>query len=89
MEIGGHTSRLGLAESEDGIHFARRPEPSLPADDSEKAANGREASRTPASLKRRRNYVLTYTQWNRQTYSVGIATSPDLLHWTKSVRISP
>ena len=28
-------------------------------------------------------YVLTYTQWNRMTYSVGIATSPDLEHWTK------
>jgi len=28
-------------------------------------------------------YVLTYTQWNRVTYSVGIATSPDLVHWTK------
>ena len=28
-------------------------------------------------------YVLTYTQWNRKTYSVGIATSPDLTHWTK------
>jgi lysophospholipase L1-like esterase len=28
-------------------------------------------------------YVLTYTQWNRATYSVGIATSRDLMHWTK------
>jgi len=28
-------------------------------------------------------YVLTYTQWNRKTYSVGIATSRDLTHWTK------
>ncbi len=28
-------------------------------------------------------YILTYTQWNRTTYSIGIATSPDLLHWTK------
>src|ERR1041385_4555631 len=26
-EIGGHTSRLGLAESSDGLHFRRRPEP--------------------------------------------------------------
>jgi predicted GH43/DUF377 family glycosyl hydrolase len=28
-------------------------------------------------------YVLTYTQWNRKTYSVGMATSSDLTHWTK------
>ena len=29
MGIGLHTSRLGLAESGDGIHFTRRPEPVL------------------------------------------------------------
>lgn len=28
-------------------------------------------------------YALAYTQWNRKTYSVGIATSRDLTHWTK------
>jgi predicted GH43/DUF377 family glycosyl hydrolase len=28
-------------------------------------------------------YVLTCTQWSRITYSIGIATSPDLQHWTK------
>src|SRR6266700_92748 len=27
MDIGMHTSRLGLAESEDGIHFTRRADP--------------------------------------------------------------
>jgi hypothetical protein len=27
MEIGSHTSRLGLAESEDGVHFTRRADP--------------------------------------------------------------
>ena len=29
MGIGLHTSRLGLAESADGVHFTRRPEPVL------------------------------------------------------------
>jgi predicted GH43/DUF377 family glycosyl hydrolase len=28
-------------------------------------------------------YVLTYTQWNRQATDIGIATSTDLIHWTK------
>ena len=28
-------------------------------------------------------YVMTYTQWNQKTYTIGVATSPDLLHWTK------
>jgi predicted GH43/DUF377 family glycosyl hydrolase len=85
MEIGGHTSRLGLAESEDGIHFARRPEPVFfPADDSEKAREWTGGVEDPRIVEAEDGtYVLTYTQWNRQTYSVGIATSPDLLHWTK------
>src|ERR1044071_6142506 len=29
QQIGGHTSRLGLAESSDGLHFTRRPTPVL------------------------------------------------------------
>jgi predicted GH43/DUF377 family glycosyl hydrolase len=30
-------------------------------------------------------YVITYTQWarDRGTYTIGVATSPDLHHWTK------
>ena len=37
MRIGMHTSRLGLAESDDGVTFRRRPEPVLyPDNDSEK-----------------------------------------------------
>src|ERR1700756_3582793 len=38
MQIGGHTSRLGLAESKDGIHFTRLGEPVFyPANDDQKA----------------------------------------------------
>src|ERR1700727_2390459 len=38
MQIGMHTSRLGLAESDDGIHFMRRPEPVFyPAEDGQKS----------------------------------------------------
>src|SRR5439155_999393 len=29
QQIGGHTSRLGLAESNDGVHFTRRATPVL------------------------------------------------------------
>jgi predicted GH43/DUF377 family glycosyl hydrolase len=85
MQIGEHTSRLGLAESKDGIHFIRRPEPvfypSKDAQQSREWPGGVEDPRiveTPDG-----NYVLTYTQWNRTTYSVGIATSADLTHWVK------
>jgi predicted GH43/DUF377 family glycosyl hydrolase len=75
-------SRLGYAESADGIHFTRRDEPVLsPAEDYEK--NG--GVEDPRIVEREDGtYVLTYTQWNRVTYSVGIATSRDLEHWTKA-----
>ena len=85
MEIGGHTSRLGLAESKDGIHFKRRGAPVFtPAEDGQKAREWPGGVEDPRIVESNDGtYVLTYTQWNRETYSVGIATSRDLLHWTK------
>ena len=85
MEIGGHTSRLGMAESEDGIHFKRSGEPVFyPAGDDQKAREWPGGVEDPRIVEREDGtYVLTYTQWNRKTYSVGIASSRDLKHWTK------
>lgn len=85
MQIGMHTSRLGLAESEDGIHFTRRATPVLyPAKDSQEAREWPGGVEDPRIVEAEDGtYVLTYTQWNRKTYSVGIATSTDLEHWTK------
>jgi predicted GH43/DUF377 family glycosyl hydrolase len=85
MEIGMHTSRLGLAESSDGIHFKRLPEPVFyPAEDDQKAREWPGGVEDPRIVESEDGtYVLTYTQWNRETYSVGIATSRDLTHWTK------
>ncbi len=89
MQIGMHTSRLGLATSTDGIHFAEEAAPVFfPAEDDQRSREwpgGVEDPRIvespdgPADAR----YVLTYTQWNRETYSIGIATSPDLHHWKK------
>ncbi len=85
MQIGMHTSRLGLAESSDGIHFARRAAPVFyPAEDSQEAREWPGGVEDPRIVEAEDGtYVLTYTQWNRKTYSVGIATSPDLEHWVK------
>ena len=85
MDIGGHTSRLGLAESDDGIHFKRMGEPVFyPAEDDQQAREWPGGVEDPRIVERDDGtYVLTYTQWNRKTYSVGIATSRDLKHWTK------
>lgn len=85
MQIGMHTSRLGLAESSDGIHFTRLMEPVFyPAEDNQKAREWPGGVEDPRIVEREDGvYVMTYTQWNRQTYSVGIATSTDLKHWAK------
>ncbi|MBT9330050.1 glycoside hydrolase family 130 protein [Paracidobacterium acidisoli] len=85
MVIGMHTSRLGLAESSDGIHFTRLPEPIFyPANDGQKDREWPGGVEDPRIVESPDGtYVLTYTQWNRQTTSVGIATSRDLQHWTK------
>jgi predicted GH43/DUF377 family glycosyl hydrolase len=85
MEIGGHTSRLGLAESKDGISFTRRPDPVFyPADDAQQSREWPGGVEDPRIVETEDGtYVLTYTQWNRKTFSVGIATSSDLTHWTK------
>ncbi len=85
MVIGGHTSRLGMAESGDGIHFKRMGEPVFyPAEDEQKAREWPGGVEDPRIVEREDGtYILTYTQWNHETYSVGIATSRDLKHWTK------
>ncbi len=85
MQIGMHTSRLGLAVSEDGLHFQREAAPVFyPAKDSEQAREWPGGTEDPRIVEAPDgSYVMTYTQWNRQTYRVGIATSPDLHVWTK------
>jgi predicted GH43/DUF377 family glycosyl hydrolase len=89
MEIGNHTSRLGLASSTDGIHFTRQPQPVFyPAEDAQKSREWPGGVEDPRIVESadgpaEERYVITYTQWNRETYSIGLATSPDLEHWTK------
>jgi predicted GH43/DUF377 family glycosyl hydrolase len=85
MQIGLHTSRLGLASTSDGTTFARLPQPVFYPD-----ADTQQSREWPGGVEDPRivesddgTYVITYTQWNRITYSIGIATSKDLTHWTK------
>jgi predicted GH43/DUF377 family glycosyl hydrolase len=89
MKIGLHTSRLGLASSTDGIHFSRLPQPVFyPSPDSQQSREWPGGVEDPRLVESedgapQNHYILTYTQWNRTTYSIGIASSPDLQHWTK------
>lgn len=83
--IGGHTSRLGLAESADGLRFTRRPLPVLQPDRDAQAryewTGGVEDPRLVESEDGR--YILTYTQWNGDVPRLAVATSTDLISWRK------
>ncbi len=87
MKVGGHTSRLGLAESTDGINFQRLPEPVLyPAKDAQAEREWTGGVEDPRVVEAADGtYVLTYTQWSpeHQHYTIGIATSRDLRTWVK------
>ncbi|HEX6132618.1 MAG TPA: glycoside hydrolase family 130 protein [Longimicrobiales bacterium] len=84
-EIGHHTSRIGLAQSTDGLRFTRRSEPVLYPDRDAQAGyewpGGVEDPRIVETADG--SYVLTYTQWNRDIPRLAIATSNDLIHWQK------
>ena len=85
MQIGGHTSRLGMAESADGLRFTRRAAPVLYPDTDAQARyewpGGVEDPRLVEAPDGR--YVLTYTQWNGDVPRLAVATSRDLVAWTK------
>ena len=85
MAIGGHTSRLGLARSEDGYTFEVLPSPVLyPAEDSQRDAEwdgGCEDPRLAQAPDGR--FICTYTQYNRHAVRLGIASSRDLVFWKK------
>ena len=85
MQIGMHTSRLGLAVSDDGLHFDRFAQPVFyPMPDDQESREWPGGVEDPRIVEDTTGlYVLTYTQWNRERFSIGIATSKDLLHWTK------
>lgn len=83
--IGMRTSRIGLAVSDDGLHFTKMKDPVLYPDSSEfmkyDYPGGCEDPRIVE--KEDGTYVLLYTSWNRDVARLSVATSPDLVHWTK------
>ena len=83
--IGQHTSRLGLAESADGLHFTRRATPVFyPGPDEQKGNEWPGGCEDPRIEETEDGgYALTYTQWNRDKARLAVATSRDLLTWQK------
>src|SRR5256886_6865221 len=85
MKIGHHTSRIGLAESADGLRFTRRSAPVLyPDNDAQASFEWPGGVEDPRIVETEDStYVLTYTQWNRDVPRLAVATSRHLVHWTK------
>jgi predicted GH43/DUF377 family glycosyl hydrolase len=80
------TSRLGYAESNDGIHFERFPEPVFsPEADYEKDGGVED----PRLVKFGDTYYLTYTGYNKKDAQLCLATSKDLRHWERQGVIMP
>lgn len=88
--IGGRTSRIGFAETEDGIHIdLRSDKPVFYPDKTDISRTyewdgGCEDPRVvEAEVNGKTMYVMTYTSWNHSVPRLSIATSPDLKTWTK------
>lgn len=84
-EIGGHTSRIGLAISDNGTSYTKNNSPIFyPANDRQKENEWPGGVEDPRLVETEAGiYVLTYTQWNRQIPRLAVATSKDLVHWEK------
>jgi predicted GH43/DUF377 family glycosyl hydrolase len=83
--IGMRTSRIGYAESADGLEFTRRARPVLfPDEDGQKRTEWKGGCEDPRVVEAEDGtYVLTYTQWNRNVARLAVATSNDLITWRK------
>lgn len=83
--IGGRTSRLGYAWSEDGLQFQRKSTPTFyPDNDSQKELEWPGGCEDPrVAMTEDGMYVMLYTQWNRKQARLAVATTRDLQKWDK------
>lgn len=79
------TSRLGLAVSEDGLHFSKMDEPVFyPDNDSLKIYEWEGGVEDPRLvISDDGTYIMTYTSYDGKIARLLLATSQDLVHWTK------
>jgi predicted GH43/DUF377 family glycosyl hydrolase len=79
------TSRLGLAISNDGLHFKTQPAPDFYPDNDEMNTyewpGGVEDPRVIESEEG--TYIMTYTAYDGKTARLCLASSKDLKHWVK------
>lgn len=79
------TSRIGLAESVDGLHFKKYPEPVLyPGNDKQKKYEWEGGCEDPRIVEDTNGiYYMTYTAYDGDRARLLVASSKDLIHWTK------
>jgi predicted GH43/DUF377 family glycosyl hydrolase len=80
------TSRLGYAESRDGVHFVRQPAAVMNPEAAYEKDGGVE---DPRLVQIEGTYYLTYTGYNRRDAQLCLAESKDLMHWTRLGVILP
>ncbi len=80
------TSRIGYAESDDGLHFTVRPDPVL-APEAPYEKNG--GVEDPRVVEIHGLYYLTYTGYDTHAAQLCLATSKDLIHWERKGVIMP
>lgn len=79
-------SRIGYAESADGLHFTHAAEPVLKAEAPYEVGGGVE---DPRVVKIDGLWYLTYTGYNGKDAQLCLATSKDLKHWDRKGVILP
>jgi predicted GH43/DUF377 family glycosyl hydrolase len=79
-------SRIGYADSPDGIHFKVRPEPVLGPEAVYEKGGGVE---DPRVLEISGTYYLTYTAYDGHSAQLALATSKDLIHWDRKGILLP
>jgi len=79
-------SRLGYAESSDGLHFTPHPEPVFSPEASYELGGGVE---DPRLIKIDNLFYLTYTGYNKKDAQLCLATSRDLIHWERKGILLP
>jgi len=85
----GRTCRIGLAHSTDGVHFTRRPKPVLYPDNDAWKKYEWEGGCEDLHIVEGEDgiYYMNYTTWRARGRgrkdTMSVATSRDLVHWTK------
>jgi len=85
----GRTCRIGLAHSADGVHFTRHPKPVLYPDDDAWKKYEWEGGCEDLHIVEGDDgvYYMNYTTWRAtgrgRKDTMSVATSRDLIHWTK------